>query len=92
MNKIIRGIEQGSPEWMALRIGRIGGSRIADLLTEGRSGNESLTKRKYKNELISKNQNPNSPKANSIKKPIKKPNNRLVSHAAQIQGSAGQSK
>lgn len=52
MNRIIKGIEQGSPEWQALRIGKIGGSRIADLLTEGRSGNESLTKRKYKNELI----------------------------------------
>lgn len=50
-DRIIRGIEQGSPEWMALRIGRIGGSRMADLLTEGRSG-ESLTRRKYKNELI----------------------------------------
>jgi hypothetical protein len=52
MDRIIRGIEQGSPEWMSLRIGRIGGSRIADLLTEGRSGGESLTRRKYKNELI----------------------------------------
>lgn len=52
MERIIRGIEQGSSEWMALRIGRIGGSRIADLLTEGRGGAESLTRRKYKNELI----------------------------------------
>jgi len=52
MDRIIRGIEQGSPEWMALRIGKIGGSRISDLLTEGRGGAESLTKRKYKNELI----------------------------------------
>ena len=51
MDRIIRGIEQGSPEWMALRIGKIGGSRVADLLTEGRNG-ESLTRRKYKNELI----------------------------------------
>jgi len=50
-DRIIKGIEQGSPEWMALRIGRIGGSRMADLLTEGKSG-ESLTRRKYKNELI----------------------------------------
>ena len=49
-DRIIRGIEQGSPSWMALRIGRIGGSRICDLLTEGRGGAESLTKRKYKNE------------------------------------------
>lgn len=52
MERIIRGIVQGSPEWMALRVGRIGGSRIADLLTEGRKGDESLTRRKYKNELI----------------------------------------
>jgi putative phage-type endonuclease len=52
MDRIIRGIEQGSPEWMALRIGKIGGSRVADVLTEGRGGSESLTKRKYKNELI----------------------------------------
>jgi len=52
MDRIIRGIEQGSPEWMALRIGKIGGSRVADVLTEGRGGAESLTKRKYKNELI----------------------------------------
>jgi putative phage-type endonuclease len=52
MDRIIRGIEQGSPEWMSLRIGKIGGSRISDLLTEGRGGAESLTKRKYKNELI----------------------------------------
>ena len=52
MERIIRGIVQGSPEWMALRVGRIGGSRIADLLTEGRKGDESLIRRKYKNELI----------------------------------------
>jgi len=52
MERIIRDIVQGSPEWMALRVGKIGGSRVADLLTEGRSGAESLTRRKYKNELI----------------------------------------
>ena len=52
MERIIKGIVQGSPEWMALRVGRIGGSRIADLLTEGRGGAESLIRRKYKNELI----------------------------------------
>ena len=51
MDRIIRDIVQGSPEWMALRVGKIGGSRIADLLTEGRNG-ESLIRRKYKNELI----------------------------------------
>ncbi len=52
MDRIIKGIEQGSPEWMALRIGKIGGSRVADLLTEGRGGAESLARKKYKNELI----------------------------------------
>ena len=52
MDRIIKGIEQGSPEWMALRIGKIGGSRVSDVLTEGRNGAESLIKRKYKNELI----------------------------------------
>jgi hypothetical protein len=52
MDRIIRGITQGSLEWQSLRIGKIGGSRISDLLTEGRGGAESLTKRKYKNELI----------------------------------------
>ena len=51
MDRIIKDIVQGSPEWMALRVGKIGGSRVADLLTEGRNG-ESLTRRKYKNELI----------------------------------------
>ena len=51
-DRIIKGIIQGSPEWMSMRIGKIGGSRIADLLTEGRGGAESLTRRKYKNELI----------------------------------------
>jgi hypothetical protein len=51
-DRIIRGIEQGSLEWMSLRIGKIGGSRLTDILTEGRSGGESLTRRKYKNELL----------------------------------------
>ena len=51
MDRIIRDIVQGSPEWMALRVGKIGGSRVSDVLTEGRNG-ESLTRRKYKNELI----------------------------------------
>ena len=52
MDRIIRGITQGSLEWQSLRIGKIGGSRVSDVLTEGRGGAESLTKRKYKNELI----------------------------------------
>ena len=45
-------IEQGSDAWFLMKLGKISGSRISDVLTEGRSGNESLTKKKYKNELI----------------------------------------
>ena len=45
-------IAQGSDAWFLMKLGKISGSRISDVLTEGRSGNESLTKKKYKNELI----------------------------------------
>jgi putative phage-type endonuclease len=45
-------IEQGSDEWFLMKLGKISGSRISDLLTEGRGGKESLTKKKYRNELI----------------------------------------
>ena len=34
--RIVRDIPQGSPEWLAMRVGKIGGSRIADLFTEYR--------------------------------------------------------
>jgi putative phage-type endonuclease len=45
-------IEQGSDAWFLMKLGKISGSRISDLLTEGRGGKESLTKKKYRNELI----------------------------------------
>jgi len=45
-------IAQGSDAWFLMKLGKISGSRISDVLTEGRGGNESLTKKKYKNELI----------------------------------------
>ena len=45
-------IEQGSDAWFLMKLGKISGSRISDVLTEGRGGAESLTKKKYKNELI----------------------------------------
>lgn len=45
-------IEQGSDAWFLMRLGKISGSRISDLLSEGRAGKESLLKKKYRNELI----------------------------------------
>lgn len=45
-------IEQGSDAWFLMRLGKISGSRISDLLQEGRAGKESLVKKKYRNELI----------------------------------------
>ena len=48
MNKI----EQGSQEWLELRLGKITASRLSDVLASGRGGSESLTRIKYRNELI----------------------------------------
>jgi hypothetical protein len=45
-------IQQGSEEWFLQKLGKISGSKISLLLSEGRSGKESLTRKKYKNELI----------------------------------------
>ena len=45
-------IQQGSDEWFVQKLGKISGSKISQLLTEGKGGKESLTRKKYKNELI----------------------------------------
>ena len=45
-------IEQGSHEWLELRLGKITASRLSDVLASGRGGSESLTRIKYRNELI----------------------------------------
>lgn len=52
LNIELNNIEQGSDAWFLLKLGKVSGSRFSELLTEGRSGNESLTRKKYKNELI----------------------------------------
>lgn len=44
---IYEGIEQGSDEWHALRIGRVTGSRISDVLAQGRGGAPSKERAKY---------------------------------------------
>jgi len=45
-------IEQGSQEWLELRIGKITASRLSDVLAQGKGSSESLTRKRYKNELI----------------------------------------
>lgn len=44
-------IKQGTPEWFAMRVGKITASRIADVLAKGKNG-ESLTRAKYKAQIV----------------------------------------
>jgi putative phage-type endonuclease len=43
--------EQGSPEWLAARVGRVTASRMADVIAQGRSGAPSATRAAYMGEL-----------------------------------------
>lgn len=43
--------EQGSPKWLAARIGRVTASRMADVIAQGRSGAPSATRATYMGEL-----------------------------------------
>lgn len=45
-------IEQGSPEWFAMRAGKITASRIADVMAKGRGTTESATRSKYRAQII----------------------------------------
>ena len=51
--KIIKDIEQGSQDWLDLRLGKITASRVADIMSNGRSGKPSQKAESYMNELIS---------------------------------------
>ena len=53
--KIIKDIEQGSQDWLDLRLGKITASRVADIMANGRGGKPSQTSESYMNELISEN-------------------------------------
>lgn len=44
-------IEQGSKEWLELRLGKVTASRIADVLAKGKSG-EALSREDYRYELV----------------------------------------
>lgn len=49
---IHRGIEQGTDEWKALRLGKITGSRFSDVMTKGRGSAPSKTRESYMLQLI----------------------------------------
>jgi putative phage-type endonuclease len=44
-------IEQGSAEWLAIRLGKVTASRITDVLAKGKSG-EATTREDYRTELV----------------------------------------
>jgi putative phage-type endonuclease len=45
-------IEQGSPEWVAIRLGRATGSRIGDVMAQGKSGAPSASRANYRAQLV----------------------------------------
>lgn len=45
-------IVQGSPEWFALRLGKATGSRISDVLAQGKSGAPSASRANYRAQLV----------------------------------------
>jgi len=49
---IIDQIEQGTPEWHSLRLGKITASRMADVLSKGRGSSPSKTSETYMMELL----------------------------------------
>ena len=49
---IIESCEQGSEEWLSLRLGKITASRVKDVLTKGRGTSPSKTAESYMMELI----------------------------------------
>ena len=50
--EIITSMEQGSQEWLDIRLGKITASRMKDVLSNGRGGNPSKTAESYMIELI----------------------------------------
>lgn len=50
---IIENIEQGSSEWLNLRLGKVTASKFKDVITNGRGGKPSATSRSYMVKLVS---------------------------------------
>jgi putative phage-type endonuclease len=51
MIDLMKDLEQGSPEWLAARVGRVTASRIADVMAKGKGG-EAQTRLNYKWQLV----------------------------------------
>lgn len=49
--KIIESIEQGTPEWFELRLGKVTGSRFKDVMSKGRGNAPSKTRHSYMMDL-----------------------------------------
>jgi len=49
---IIESCEQGSAEWLSMRLGKVTASRVKDVLTKGRGNSQSKTAETYMMELI----------------------------------------
>jgi putative phage-type endonuclease len=49
---IFTDFEQGTPEWDAVRLGKVTASRIADVCAKGQSGKPSATRAKYMAQLV----------------------------------------
>ena len=45
-------IEQQTPEWYEIKIGKVGASRLADVMAEGKGGKPSATRANYMYELL----------------------------------------
>ena len=45
-------IEQQTPEWSEVKIGKVGASRLADVMAEGRGGKPSATRANYRYALL----------------------------------------
>lgn len=43
---------QGSPEWAQFRVGKVSGSRVRDVMTQGRGGAPSATRKNYMMQLL----------------------------------------
>lgn len=50
--KIIEDIEQGSSEWLELRLGKVTASKFKDVMTSGRGNKPSATSRSYMVKLV----------------------------------------
>lgn len=50
--KIIESMEQGSREWLDLRLGKVTASKFSDVMTNGRGGKHSVTAKSYMIKLV----------------------------------------